>query len=162
MRITDEMVERAVDAFGTDDHPRVERERRMVNALAAALQSVPDVIRKWDFHSDEEIDELAAAVSDRANKLALPDEIHRRALALQEDLLAERHRRKGGYKGPGVYNVSGQETEVLGDIPSPAGRLVIYRRPDLANLGFIALEAFDLSEPKHQFYLRPLPGTPIA
>lgn len=70
---------------------------------------------RWEAFSDEEVKEFLAGESDRSNTLALPSDTLDRASALVKELRAERNRRRGGYKGPGVYeDHTGSIYDVLG------------------------------------------------
>lgn len=114
MKVTDEMVMDARQELERHNFPfDTPPERYMRAALERALKRIE--LDRWDAFSDEDLVEINAGASERAEKLSLPEDVRRRAEGIYNETSLENQRRKGGYQGPGVYEVASvHEIEVLG------------------------------------------------
>lgn len=126
---------------------------------------------RWQAFSDEELLELRAGCLERYDQRALPEEIRARAAELSRELVAEHDRRRGRYRGPGVYrgNVAAEgaaspEYEVYGVVApgSGANRMLVVRAdPESDQLVMVPLRSFERmlssNQPSYE-WVRPLPG----
>jgi hypothetical protein len=144
MKVTEEMFQRAHDAHAAADADGGGVRERLRAALEAALEGATPVELKhsrWDAFSDEELGEINAGASERADKLSLPEEIRSRAVVIKYETERELRRRKGGYQGPGVYeSPGGDELEVLGRHGEDGG-IVLRKVGDSS--GFLYFETWN-------------------
>lgn len=77
---------------------RVELER-----LRDLAYSAHEPANRWDGFSIEELQEIANGASMREDSLALPNDQRARAKRIMDEAKSEFKRRRGGYRGPGIY-----------------------------------------------------------
>jgi hypothetical protein len=162
MKVTNEMVQRAVNYYYRM-HQMCMEPNNMRNALDIALRDVEaasaEKANRWDAFSYEEIEKLMYGLIEAESEDSHPgsDELRAR---LTTELDREHTRRKVGYQGPGVYEVStGRKFEVLGRHGEDGGIVLRDVGDTSGHLYFETWNKFNylgLDDTPTYRYLRPL------
>jgi hypothetical protein len=162
MKATNEMVQRAVNYYYRMHQMCMEPDN-MRNALDVALRDVEaastEKANRWDAFSYEEIDKFMDGLIETDSEDPRPgsDELRTRLIF---ELDREHTRRKGGYQGPGVYELStGREMEVLGRHGEDGGIVLRDVGDTSGHLYFETWNKFNylgLDDTPTYRYLRPL------
>jgi hypothetical protein len=154
----------AISTLDTDGAPteKIEYAQRLVNETRAVMrnEAIPKANR-WDAFSYEEIEKLMYGLIEAESEDSHPgsDELRER---LTTELDREHTRRKSGYQGPGVYEIStGRELEVLGRHGEDGGIVLRDVGDTSGHLYFETWNKFNylgLDDTPTYRYLRPLGG----